>query len=113
MDAKDLYELTVPLFHKHPSACPKRFFFFFDNPGLQNEECFCVEKIDSDWAALIIQGHLVEWLIGSQLVANNRKRNLSIDVSEHSTEACRYCVDGNFGPTLLEALVVACMEVEK
>lgn len=117
MTAKTLHEMTAPLFAKHPSAKPINLEFReiaerWVSVYQEADNVRSSNGVLSEHASLIIQGHLVDWLIGKQMIANNRKRNLSIDVSEHATGACRYCVDGNFALTLLESLIHACMEVE-
>jgi hypothetical protein len=112
MNAKELHDLTAPLFEKHPSAKPPRLFQNIPN------ECGCFWRFDllplSDNAAsLIIQGHLAQWL------AEKTKGNI-FTVSAPATHISPIykkwgCGAGvkNERDTFLEALVAACMEVEQ
>lgn len=113
MTAKQLYELTAPLFAKHPSACPPRFycqqgnyrsgFFGWRDRNDWTGTGLCDE--DSDIAALIIQGHLVEWLA---------KNGEAPECTQFSDEWIVYMNRKNAsGETLLHALIAACMEIEQ
>jgi len=103
MTATALHDLTAPLFKKHTSAKPDGFLF-----ALNSNACLCdLSVISRAHAELIITGHLTRWLLERQPSSNNRKQNLTLLVSEHGTCAVRYCVNGQFGPTILHAIVNA------
>lgn len=106
MTAQELHQLTAPLFEKHPKANPDGLFYHFLKS--QGGGDWYLEPYDdsivADHAALIIQGHLVEWLAG-----NTFCRHLSISAPDGETVF--WYVEGKRGETLLHSLVSACMEV--
>jgi hypothetical protein len=103
MNSKQLHDLTAPLFAKHPSAKPDIM------PGnLIPDEDAPQEYVDA--AALIIQGHLVQWL------AENTPSHCFIVVSPAPNINPIYTYWGCGGKasetdSLLKSLVAACMEV--
>lgn len=113
MTAEKLYQLTAPLFAKHPSACPPRFYCqqgnyrsgFFGWRDRDDSTGFGLCDEDSDIASLIIQGHLVEWLA-------NKSNGLTIravyDDPMHWTAN-----QGHQRDSILKALIFACLEVDE
>jgi hypothetical protein len=116
MNAKELHDLTAPLFAKHPSAKPEGLYCDTRYIGCEVwriDEAFHTQAISSDFASLIIQGHLAQWL------AEKTKGNI-FTVSAPATHISPIykkwgCGAGvkNERDTFLEALVAACMEVEQ
>ena len=107
MTAKELYDLTKPLFAKHPSAKP--YAYFFSPPYVEME----IDKITLTHE-LILTGHLVQWLAecddkeGIEVVPNcGHSGDKWVLWSRFGNELL------GGGPTLLHALVAACMEVEE
>src|SRR6476620_2252207 len=108
MTAQKLYELTKPLFEKHPSAkteelCQPKYDidgWAWKNHPLSN----CRVGMSDSAAALVIQGHLIEWLTTGR----------TCEITTMGNEACVavYGAGRHYSPTLLEALIDACMEVE-
>jgi hypothetical protein len=104
MTAKELYELTAPLFAKHPSAKPPRLFQNIPN------ECGCFWRFDllplsDNAAALIIQGHLAQWLA-------EKSNGLTIR-AVYDDPMCWTANQGQQRDSILKSLIFACMEVEK
>lgn len=110
MTAKQLHEMTAPLFAKHPSAkpdwlqCPCGFEkdFWLDAKVSPTQE-----NISQDVSALIIQGHLVEWR------AKHSPHGCNINHEPTFPDHSKWVVNGEYKPTLLESLIAACMEIEK
>lgn len=101
MTAKDLHAMTAPLFAKHPSAKPEQLRYI--------KECWYWEPdtgaLTTKAAALIIQGHLVEWLA----------EHGRIEFCNWSSNEKAIYHGGRIkvAPTLLKSLIAACMEVEQ
>jgi hypothetical protein len=110
MTATKLYELTKPIFDKHPSAKPEwlqwrsiaeRWVTVYQDA----ENVRASNGLTDEAAALIVQGHLVEWLCSrhaTDFFLTSWGWQCTIDRPNRTFER----------ETLLEALIAACMEVE-
>lgn len=117
--AAQLHDMTKALFEKHTSAKPERFYtqqgtsrsaFFGWHDANDKQRGFGLSDGDSDIAALIITGHLTQWLAER---VNEERQDLEIEVYKGKWYI-KWEPDSQYsGATLLEAIIAACMEVEQ
>ncbi len=115
MTAYQLHLLTRPLFVRHPSARPS-FLDFHPGDGVKFKDAWTAEQwgVCDAGASLIIQAHLLQWLADNSFygqfdILQDRRTE---SASGNRTDARRYRIHGHYGPTMLHALVAACLAVD-
>jgi hypothetical protein len=108
MTAKELHDITAPLYAKHPSAKPDCLHWNEIEKRFYSGHC-AAHPDYSDWpcspfaATLIIQGHLFEWLC--------RKGNAKTVTCVNQRWYVHDWRSSGRGATMLHALIEAAMEV--
>lgn len=113
MTSQELYDLTKPLFDKHPSAKPEHYDYKYNKWCEREMWADEGEFISDNCAEISFTGYLVQWLAecddkeGIEVVPNcGHSGDNWVIWSRFGDEVL------GGGPTLLHALVAACMEVK-